>query len=271
LTDADGSTVPDEPQPGRGLLTEQRRLLIAERLRREGSITVAELEEAYGISAMTARRDLAALVESAQARRTHGGAVSLGYAHYEGEFAARVEVNREKKERIAKVAASLVRPDDAVFFDGSSTAYYIARALLTRDITVTLITSSLPILALIFEVGRGKATVIAIGGLLRERSLSFVGPHATTAIRAHFADIALLSGKSLASEGYLTDADSLEAEAKRAMVEQASRRVLAIDSSKFASRGLHEICHLRDITTVITDEAGTFAERFAFDGEVLPA
>jgi DeoR/GlpR family transcriptional regulator of sugar metabolism len=169
------------------------------------------------------------------------------------------------------VAASLVQRDDAVFLDGSSTAYYIARELLMREIEATLITTSLPILALVFELGPGNTTVTAVGGLLREPSLSFVGPHATRMIHSHFADVAFISGKSLAIEGYLTDADSLEAEAKRAMVDQASRVVLAIDSSKFGSRGLNEICRLRRITTVITDDPELFARSYAYDGEVLGA
>jgi DeoR/GlpR family transcriptional regulator of sugar metabolism len=46
-----------------------------ERLRVTGSVTVGELEEQFGVSSMTARRDLAGLERRGLARRTHGGAV----------------------------------------------------------------------------------------------------------------------------------------------------------------------------------------------------
>lgn len=253
------------------MLGEQRRLLVAERLRRQGTVTIAELEKSFGISAMTARRDLAALAKLGQARRTHGGAVSLNYARYESEFAARVDTSREAKERIARAAATIVRREEAVFFDASSTAYYIAEELLRRNGEITILTNSLPILALVFEMGGGNATVIACGGELRRRSLSFVGPHAIRTIRSHFVDIAFLSAKGLSDDGWLTDPDPLEAEVKRTMVERSARRMLAIDASKFGERGMNAICELAVMSGVVTDDADAFHERFPFDGEVVSA
>ena len=138
---------------------------------------------------MTVRRDLATLQEEGHARRTHGGAVALGYARHETEFAARVKTNRKLKERIAGAAVALVRAEDAVFLDGSSTSYYIARELLERDLEITLLTNSLPILTLVSQTGAGSANLIVTGGELRRRSLSFCGPHAVRTVLAHFATL----------------------------------------------------------------------------------
>lgn len=52
---------------------EERRRLIAQRLREHGSVAVAELESQFQISAMTARRDLLALERQGVARRTPRG------------------------------------------------------------------------------------------------------------------------------------------------------------------------------------------------------
>jgi DeoR family transcriptional regulator of aga operon len=49
--------------------------MILELLREQGSVSVAAVEERFGVSPMTARRDLALLAESGYARRTHGGAM----------------------------------------------------------------------------------------------------------------------------------------------------------------------------------------------------
>lgn len=268
MASADGL---EDAAQSKGLLSAQRRVLIAGLLKKRGTVTIAELEEEFGISAMTARRDLAALARAGEAHRTHGGAMSLKFSRYEGDFGARVDRNREAKERIARRAAELVSPEDAVFLDASSTAYYIARELLGARLPLTLITSSLPILALVHEIGPGSTTVVATGGDLRDKTLSFVGPHATRVIRSHFADLVFLSVRGLTDDGYLTNGDSLEAETKRAMVEQASRSVLAIDATKFGDRGLNEICDLRRIAIAITDDARAFEERFRFDGELIPA
>src|SRR5215207_11014836 len=64
----------------RANLPEQRRRRIVMRLREAGSVTVAGLEKELGISAATARRDLAVLEGEGKAKRTHGGAVPPGLA-----------------------------------------------------------------------------------------------------------------------------------------------------------------------------------------------
>ena len=57
------------------MLAESRRAAIVDLLRSSGSVTVGQLEDRFGISSMTARRDLADLERQGLARRTHGGAV----------------------------------------------------------------------------------------------------------------------------------------------------------------------------------------------------
>jgi DeoR family transcriptional regulator, copper-sensing transcriptional repressor len=52
---------------------EIRRAKLQELLNREGTITVREIKEELGISAMTANRDISALVQSGLARRVRGG------------------------------------------------------------------------------------------------------------------------------------------------------------------------------------------------------
>jgi DeoR/GlpR family transcriptional regulator of sugar metabolism len=56
------------------MLAETRRIEIAERLKAAGAVTIAEVGERYGVSRMTARRDLAELERRGVVRRTHGGA-----------------------------------------------------------------------------------------------------------------------------------------------------------------------------------------------------
>jgi DeoR/GlpR family transcriptional regulator of sugar metabolism len=51
----------------------ERRRLILEMLREHGSITGEEVQEQFGVSSMTARRDLGMLGDRGHLRRTHGG------------------------------------------------------------------------------------------------------------------------------------------------------------------------------------------------------
>ena len=67
--------------------------MVVELLRSRGSVTVAELETRFGISLMTARRDLAELERLGLVRRTHGGAVLPAPSGHEDSFATRLEAD----------------------------------------------------------------------------------------------------------------------------------------------------------------------------------
>src|SRR5262249_36473223 len=68
-------------QPGRGAAGARaqvpagRQRIILQLLRTRGSVSVADLEREFGISAMTARRDLRVLEDAGLAQRTYGGAI----------------------------------------------------------------------------------------------------------------------------------------------------------------------------------------------------
>ena len=60
-------------------MTQQQRLnALLELVSERGNVTIAEIGEALGISAATARRDLTTLAEQRLVTRTHGGAAALG-------------------------------------------------------------------------------------------------------------------------------------------------------------------------------------------------
>jgi DeoR/GlpR family transcriptional regulator of sugar metabolism len=240
---------------GRAVVPEQRRQLIAERLRSAGSVTVAALEDEFGISSMTARRDLHTLEEQGLARRTHGGAVLPSISAREDSFVSRIEVEVEAKQALASAAAATVHAGEAVFLDGSSTAVFVARALLDRQIELTVISNSLPVMEAVVTAPRSTVQLVGVGGQLRLLSRSFVGPYAVHTVLGHYADRCFLSVKGLTESGALTDADPLEAEVKRAMVAHADNAMLLIDHTKLSARGLSAIGSATDLTGVLVHGA----------------
>jgi DeoR/GlpR family transcriptional regulator of sugar metabolism len=229
-----------------------RRQEIADMLRADGSVTVAQMEERFGVSSMTARRDLAELERRGLARRTHGGAVLPTAAGHEDSFLSRLTRSSDAKLALARAAAELVAEEDSVFLDSSSTAYHVARELLERGLRVTLLTNSQPIMELVAGHPTGAAELIGIGGTLRRLTRSFVGPVATTAVQSHYADRFFFSVKGVTPDGVMTDADSLEAEVKRTMLRRATDPVLLIDQSKLESRGLSVIAPVAEVSRILT-------------------
>ena len=57
------------------LLGLERQERIAELVDQKGTLTIAEISGAFGVSEATARRDLAALASQNRIRRVHGGAM----------------------------------------------------------------------------------------------------------------------------------------------------------------------------------------------------
>lgn len=245
--------------------------MIADKIREAGGVTVAELQREFGVSAMTARRDLNELERLGIARRSHGGAVGVSFSAHDSDFETRMHAARDVKRELARIAIALVKPGESVFLDASSTSYYIAEELISLDVPITVITNSLPVLQRLAEFGGPGVSVVASGGELRHRSQSFVGPDAVRTIKTRFADLAFLSSKGISTDDQLTDADAFAAEVKRAMITHAEQRVLVFDATKLDARGLTTICDLAELTTVITDEPARFKERHEFDGQLLSA
>lgn len=246
---------PGDTDSGSGvLLPAKRRELIAERLRAVGSVNVAMLEQEFGISSMTARRDLQVLERAGRAERIYGGAVAPGPPRLEDPFRIRLGIEAEAKERLGAAACDVVADGETVFIDGSTTGYIAARRLLAAGRRVTVITNSVPVMDLVASTEVPETTLIGITGSLRKATRSFVGESALESVAGHYADTLIFSVQGI-TRGVLYDADPLEREVKRAMIHQASRTILLIDQSKLCLPGSHEVGTVMGLSMVVVDGA----------------
>jgi DeoR/GlpR family transcriptional regulator of sugar metabolism len=243
------------------ILPDERRRMIAQQLRQHGSVSVSGLEADFGISPMTARRDLDELERRGVARRTHGGAVMPGLSSHEDSFLQRLEVEVEAKERLAHAVLELLEPGEAVFVDSSTTGYFAARRIVRENLRCTLLTNAVPIMDLLCEVDAPQVELVGAGGTLRKLTRSFVGPVAVRAIEAHFADHVIFSVRGLTPDGFLTDPDPLEAEVKRAMINRARQAVLLVDGTKFDRPALTQIADVAQVGVVLAAGAPDAALR----------
>jgi DeoR/GlpR family transcriptional regulator of sugar metabolism len=233
---------------------ERRRRMIA-MLEEHGTVSVAELEEKFGISAMTARRDLAVLEERGLVSRTWGGATVLAPVAHEDSFTSRRERAADVKRRLADAARALVKPNETLFVDSSSTAWYFVERLAADPVPCTLITNSLAVIDLAGALG-SQVDLVLVGGILRAEMRSTVGPAATEAVRGYFADRAVLSVHGVAPDGTLTDPDPHEAAVKAAMIAQAREPVLLVDATKFGVPAQSRIAPVAKVKHVIGADLG---------------
>ena len=224
-------------------------------VRETGGVTIAGLEKELGISAATARRDLAMLERRGKVKRTHGGAVPPGLTQHEDSFQQRLGEAVDQKKRLARVAATLLEDGETVFIDSSTTAYYAARRILAGTPGVTFLTNLVPVMDLFSTADPSGASMVGLGGDFRALTLSFVGPCTMHAIESYMSDRAFISVKGITPDGQLTDINPLEAEVKRAMIRQSKRPVLLADGRKFEQRGFSVISHVSEVSLVLTADA----------------
>jgi DeoR family fructose operon transcriptional repressor len=136
-------------------------------LLKSGTVTTTQAAKALAISEETARRDFEKLEEDGHLSRKHGGAVSNNDNHRDLSLKSRQVANVAEKEIIAQLAMDQIQAGDTIFLDASSTAFHLARALPSLEVTV--LTTGLKTAV---ELARQPAIrVILVGGNVSHRSL----------------------------------------------------------------------------------------------------
>ena len=244
---------------GRRMVAEARREAIEGVLRTTGSVTIHELEARFGVSPVTARRDLIELERRGSLRRTHGGAVlpatltsdGSALAGEERSFTRRLDVAPDAKRRLADEAVALLSPHETVFLDASTTSWFVAQRMIESGLPLTVLTNNIPLMHLVLGRAGPQLELLGIGGTLRRIGGSLVGPLAVQTVESHFADRCFVSVKGVTAGGVLTEADPLEAEVKRAMIAQSTRPTVLLERSKLSARGLSEIGRVADVSSVV--------------------
>ncbi len=235
------------------MIAEQRRRLIETYVNRRGSVSIDYLLEVIPVSKMTLWRDLKELDHQGKVRKVHGGAARIGDGPSpEPGFYTKSVVNLEDKDRIARLAATrFVNDGDVILLEGGTTAMQMVKHIEADN--VTLLTNGLNTLNAAAATER-DLTAMVCGGILRQPSLTFVGPEAERFFRDFSADTLFLSGTGLTVERGLTDPSPLEIQVKRSMIGCARRLVLLVDSSKFGVESLKRVCNLDEVAVLITDD-----------------
>ncbi len=221
------------------------RLLLADR----GIVRVEVLAEELGVSAATVRRDLAALENSGDLRRIHGGAMAANRRIEEPLFDDKTAIAAVEKQRIAEAAYKLVNPGDIIYLDGGSTVLALARLLVPLT-QLTVVTNSLRV-AQLFSSGGPR--MILTGGECRLLSQTLVGSLTRAILGMMHIDIAFMGTIGVSAMDGLTTTDPAEAYTKEQAMTRTARSVLLADSTKFGKSSFIRFGSINTLTTIITD------------------
>ncbi len=230
----------------RAMLTEQRRQILLDRLKRDGRLVARDLAEELGLSEDTLRRDLRDLAAAGLLTRVHGGA--LPASPTVASLDRRRTMAIPEKQRLARAAAPLVEPGQTIFIDGGTTNLELVRAL-PLDLRATVITHS-PVIAAALEMHE-TVDIILIGGTILRHSMVATGAAALEAIARLRADVFFLGITALHFDEGLTTGNYEEAAIKRAIAARAGDVVVLATAEKLGAVSPHQIGPVTIVTTLV--------------------
>ena len=233
------------------LTREARHEQVLALLRREGTVRIATLAKAFGVTTETVRRDLDQLARSGGLNRTYGGGASRSLTD-EPPIGVRGRAHAAARTRIGVAAAALVSEGDAVMIDCGSTTALFAGALAARHLRITVVTNCLPAARMLGTSARCR--VVLCPGDYIPREGGVFGPDTLDFIERFRANKAFIGAGGIAADG-VTDADSASCAVTRAMMARSEQAVLLVDRSKFEIVQFERVCTLNEIDDLVTDAA----------------
>lgn len=226
-----------------------RRGQLLEIIREQEQVTVKEMAQKFGVSEMTIRRDFHGMEEQGLITVHYGGA-SLRNTHPGfPSFSARQEKLYQNKLKIAKAAVSLLKENDIVFLDTSTTILLMLRYL--PDLHLTVITNSFPVAQ---ELCRNTHIRLYLtSGMYQEQ---YGGPldYSTAEYVSRFHYDKAFFGASAVDAAFGASATrEIESAVKRCVWANSTESYLLADHTKFGKRNLIRYNEVKDYQLILTD------------------
>jgi len=225
---------------------QSREAYILDLLARDGSLSVSALSRDLGVSEVTIRTNLRDLETRGLLLRTHGGAQASTFQ----TVLERQRHHMAEKERIATVAAGLVRDGDSVMIEAGTTTALVMKGLADRQAVQVVTNSTLTIPAARLN---GGLRLIVTGGQFHHETESFTGSQVLETINEYNVRLAFIGTDGFTAQRGLTTQFADGADAIRAMHDRAEETWLLADSSKYGRAGFVSVLPLADVAGVITD------------------
>ena len=233
------------------MLKQEKLDTILEIVNTKGTITVKEIMNRLDISDMTARRYLQELADKDLLVRVHGGAEKLRTGSLLNNERSNVEkqgLQTAEKQEIARFAGHLVEERETIFIGPGTTLEFFARELPIDNIRV--VTNSLPVFLILND--RKLTDLILIGGNYRSITGAFVGTLTLQDISNLQFSKAFVSCNGIKDHAIATFSED-EGEAQKLALENANKKYLLADHSKFDKFDFFTFYNISDIDTIITD------------------
>jgi DeoR family transcriptional regulator, fructose operon transcriptional repressor len=226
----------------------QRELRIQELVDSREFVDLETLCRELDASESSIRRDLSRLEQQRMLKRVHGGAIAIKTRDHLLDLGWQRERNATEKQRIAKLAASLIEDGQTVILDGGSTTAAVSGELASRFLNI--ITNSLAI-AEVFKNAR-QIELTLTGGYLYPRLEIMLGPLCENMLSGVTADV-LVMGIGGVTEAGFSNNNTLLVGSEQKMIEAARKVIIVADHTKFGRAAMVHLAPLDIAEIVVSD------------------
>lgn len=227
-----------------------RRQEIFRMLQDNVSLETSKLSEKFGVSPITIRRDFEFLEEQGLITTIYGGAMVNRTLPDLPESKDESYHRIEEKRKIAKLAASFVKPGQTILLDAGSSIKELAIELLSKS-DITVLTHSILAINVLAQAS-GNIRLISLPGQFQKNSMCFFGAMTMDfldRIRVDYAFIGV-SAFSFKRGGTIPDPD--EAYAKKKMAAVADNTVVLAEHRKIGAQSVYTAVALSDVDVLVT-------------------
>lgn len=228
---------------------DQRRNSIITLLEQYGQVKVSILAEELDVSPLTIRRDLDFLEQQHILTRQYGVATLMNPGS-NAFSSSQVHC----KTSIARAAAQMVKDQETIFINTSSTALLMMQYITAKN--VTIITNSGKALQMPFN---SSMTVVLTGGEIRIPKESMFGEFALQNINRVTAKKCFMGCAGLSAESGLTTALFQESPVNSLMLKRSEKHYILADYTKIGTSAGFQYGAASDIDLLITDESASKA------------
>lgn len=236
------------------MLSEERFEIILEILKKNNTVTVAELVSELNTSESTIRRDLNYLDKQKKLKKIHGGAMALKtiYDGKDYEVEIRQSLNVEDKLKIAKYAAKLIEENDCVYIDAGTTTELMIDYI--DKTNVVYVTNGITHAKKLVEK---KCDVHIVGGEIRLPTQAIVGIEAINSLKKYNFTKGFFGTNGIHKDSGFTTPDIREALVKQEAFNKSNEAYVLADNSKFnhiSAITFADINRATIITTTLQDK-----------------
>lgn len=246
------------------MFIEERHQAIVDLLMQNGRISVEEITENFKVSVESARRDLRLLEERGLLKRTHGGAIKIHQISFgtpskvTGKNITEIKPNYMS---VAKMAVSLIQPNDVVFITSAAVGYFMTQNL-PDTLAIRVVTNSI----IIAEELRTKdnITVILLGGEMDNKGNCY-DAFAIDMIRHLRFDKCFITSAFISTSFGLSIQRSQAISFYNALIDSSKETIGLYPTEKIGSDSIVSICPVNRLNKLITDWDACEEDLSAFD------